>query len=93
MKNQTRGIDYFNIVNNFLKTNNINIKKLVCVCIDGCLSMTGREKGFISLLKKNIQFNKYFVLFTKKLVKLDRNSRSPIPEIDLVMKNVIKIIN
>jgi hypothetical protein len=54
MKNKTRGVDYLDVITNFLDDNDIDIKKLVCVCTDECPSMTACEKGFISLMKKNI---------------------------------------
>lgn len=54
MKGQTRGIDYLDTISNFLEQNDIDIKKIVGVCTDGCPSMTGSENGFIILFKKKI---------------------------------------
>ena len=51
-KNQTRGQDYLYIISTFQEVNDIDIKRSVFVCTDGCPSMTGSEKEFISLLKK-----------------------------------------
>jgi len=92
MKNQTRGVDYLDVITNFLDDNNIDIKKLVCVCTDGCPSMTGCEKGFISLLKK--KYNLTNILSFHCIIHQENlAARVSIPEVDLVMKNVIKIVN
>ena len=68
MKNQTRGTDYLNTISTFLEDNDIDIKKLVCLCTDGCPSMIGFEKGFITLLKKKYNLTNYLstVSFTKR---------------------------
>lgn len=47
MINQTRGADYLDFVNSALDENNIDIQKFVCVCTNGCPSMTGSLNGFI----------------------------------------------
>lgn len=49
---QTRGTDNLNTISTFLENNDIDIKKLVCVCTGGCPSMIGFEKGVVTLLKK-----------------------------------------
>ncbi|CAI6365478.1 unnamed protein product [Macrosiphum euphorbiae] len=91
MKNQTRGVDYLDVITNFLDDNDIDIEKLVCVCTDGCPSMTGCEKGFISLLKK--KYNLTNILSFHCIIHQENlAARVSIPEVDLVMKNVINII-
>ncbi|KAL4101107.1 hypothetical protein QTP88_021127 [Uroleucon formosanum] len=91
MKGQTRGIDYLNVITNFLDNNDIDIKKLLCVCTDGCPSMTGCDKGFISLLKK--QYNLTNILSFHIIHQENLTALVSIPEVDLVMKSVIKIVN
>jgi len=63
MKNQIRGVDYFDLITNFLDDNDIDTKKLVYVCADGCPSMTGCEKEFIFLLKKIYNLTNILSLF------------------------------
>ncbi|CAH1109216.1 unnamed protein product [Psylliodes chrysocephalus] len=92
MKNQTRGTDYLDVISTFLKNNDIEIKKLVCVCTDGCPSMTGPEKGFISLLKKKYNLTN-LLSFHCIIHQENLASRISIAELDAVMKTVINIVN
>ena len=92
MKGQTRGTDYLDIICDFLEKNEIDINKIVCVCTDGCPSMTGSKSGFITLFK-----NKYNLtnLITFHCIIHQENlaARAANSEIEAVMKIVINIIN
>lgn len=92
MKNQTRGMDYLDIISTFMKNNDIDLKKLICVCTDGCPSMTGSEKGFVSLLKTKYNLTN---LLTFHCIIHQENlaARISVAEIDAVMKTVISIVN
>lgn len=92
MRGQTRGTDYLDTICNFLEQNEIDIQKIVCLCTDGCPSMTGSENGFISLFK-----NKYNLtnLITFHCIIHQENLAARVvnPEIEAVMKTVINIVN
>lgn len=92
MMNQTRGTDYLDIISTFLEKNNIDIKKLVCVCTDGCPSMTGSEKGFVSLLKKKYNLTN-LLSFHCIIHQENLAARISMAEVDSVMKVVINIVN
>lgn len=92
MKNQTRGTDYLNTISTFLEDNDIDIKKLVCVCTDGCPSMIGFEKGFITLLKKKYNLTN-LLSFHCIIHQENLAARISIAEINTAMKTVISIVN
>lgn len=92
MKGQTRGSDYIDIICTFMEKNNIDIKKLVCICTDGCLSMTRTNVGFISLLKKKYDL-KNILSFHCTIHQENLAARTTIPEVDAVMKTVVNIVN
>ncbi|XP_023228929.1 protein ZBED8-like [Centruroides sculpturatus] len=94
VKGQTRGKDYLDTICNFLEQNKIDIKKLliVCVCTDGCPSMTGSENGFISLLKQNYDLTN-LITFHCIIHQENLASRIANSEVDTVMKTIINIVN
>ncbi|XP_023212740.1 general transcription factor II-I repeat domain-containing protein 2-like [Centruroides sculpturatus] len=92
MKGQTRGKDYLDTICNFLEQNKIDVKKLICVCTDGCPSMTGSENGFISLLKQNYDLTN-LITFHCIIHQENLASRIANPKVDTVMKTVINIVN
>ncbi|XP_022127415.2 general transcription factor II-I repeat domain-containing protein 2-like [Pieris rapae] len=92
MKGQTRGIDYIDTICTFMDENNIDIKKLVSVCTDGCPSMTGSDVGFISLLKKKYDL-KNLLSFHCIIHQENLAARTTVPEIDAIMKTVVNIVN
>lgn len=92
MKNQTRGTDFLDIIGEFLEKNNIDIKKMVCVCTDGCPSMTGSEYGFVSLLKKKYNLTN-LLSFHCIIHQENLAARISVAEVDAVMKTAISIVN
>jgi len=62
------------------------------VCTDGCPSMLGRNIGFVQLLKKHLE-NDNLLSFHCIIHQENLAARVSIPEVDLVMKSVIKIVN
>ncbi|KFM69639.1 Zinc finger BED domain-containing protein 5, partial [Stegodyphus mimosarum] len=90
VKGQTR--DCIDIICDFFEQNNIDIRKLVSVCTDGCPSMTGSENGFISLLKKKYGLTNlitfHCIIHQENLAVLIK-----CPEIDSVMKTVVSTVN
>jgi len=60
----TKGEDIFEIVDHYLKFDNLPWDKCIGVCTDGAPAMTGSVKGFISFAKKkneNIIFTRCFL--------------------------------
>lgn len=92
MKGQTRGIDYLDTICNYLEQNDIDIKKIVCVCTDGCPSMTGSENGFIALFKKKYNLTN-LVTFHCFIHQENLIARAVNPDLEAVMKTVINIVN
>lgn len=64
----------------------------VCVCTDGCPSMMGSEKGFVSLLKKKYNLTN-LLAFHCIIHQESLSARISVPEVDAVMKTVINIVN
>lgn len=91
MKGHTRGSDYIDNICTFLDENGIDIKRLVCICTDGCPSMTGNNVGFISLLQRKYDVN--ILSFHCIIHQENLSARTTIPEVDDVMKTVINIVN
>lgn len=92
MKGQTRGIDYLDTICNYLEQNDIDTKKIVCVCTDGCPSMTGSENGFIALFKKKYNLTN-LVTFHCFIHQENLIARAVNPDLEAVMKTVINIVN
>lgn len=92
MKGQTRGTDYLDTICNFLEQNEIDIQNTVCVCTDGCPSMTGSENGFISLFKKKYNLSN-LITFHCIIHQENLAARAANPELEAVMKTVINIVN
>lgn len=92
MKGQTRGTDYLDTICNFLEHHEIDVQKIVCLCTDGCPSMTGSENGFISLFKKKYNCSN-LITFHCIIHQENLAARAVQPEIEAVMKTVINIVN
>ncbi|XP_060803031.1 general transcription factor II-I repeat domain-containing protein 2-like [Amyelois transitella] len=75
-----------------LEQNEIDIQKTVCVCTDGCPSMTGFENGFISLFKKKYNLSN-LITFHCIIHQENLAARAANPELEAVMKTVINIVN
>ena len=52
MKERTRAIDVFDLVDTFLRENLIAWNKMGSVCIDGVSAMIGYRSGFVALMKQ-----------------------------------------
>jgi len=92
MKNQTRGTDYLDIITTFVDNNDVDIRKLVSICTDGCPSMVGSENGFVALLRKKYNLEN-LISFHCILHQENLAARIPNTKIDSMMKTVINIIN
>ena len=92
MNNHTRGNDFLETISIFLEINNIEIKKMVSIYTDGCPSMVGPEKGFVSLLKKKYNLTN-LLLFHCLIHQENLAQHIFIKEVNAVMKTVINIVN
>lgn len=91
LKGQTRGEDIYAAVSEFLSSKGIDANKLVSIATDGAPSMTGKNKGFISLFKQNLRqevFTFHCIIHQEALC-----AQTFPAEIVVVMDLVVKIVN
>ena len=49
---QTTGVEIFNLIDNFMRTNGIDWERCVGICTDGAKSMTGKHTGLIAHIRR-----------------------------------------
>ena len=54
-----RGIDLFNIIDNFISTNNLDWEKCISLCADGAKAMSGSCCGLRSLIQERAPITKW----------------------------------
>jgi len=91
LKGQTRGEDIYTIITEFCTKKEINIDRLLSLCVDGSPNMIGEYKGYVTLLNQNV---KQELLSFHCIVHQEDLCAQMFPiEINQVMTLVVKIIN
>ena len=90
LKTTTTALDIYTVVKNYLSEKNIPISNIVSIAADGAPTMMGRRNGILKLLNGDNpdMITVYCVIHRDNLV-----AGSLSPELDQVMKGVIKLIN
>ena len=91
LSGQTRGEDVANAVQNYLEDNKIDLNKIASIATDGVRSMTGKNKGAITILQSKISLE---FLTLHCIIQQEAFCVQTFPaEIVEVMNLVIKIVN
>ena len=85
-----RGIDLFNIIDNFISTNNLDWGKCISICTDGAKAMSGSRSGLRSLIQEHAPMAKWMhcMIHREALV-----AREQSPELGATVEIVTKVIN
>ena len=85
-----RGIDLFNIIDNFISTNNLDWGKCISICTDGAKAMFGSRSGLRSLIQEHAKMAKWMhcMIHREALV-----ARELSPELGATVEIVTKVIN
>ncbi|XP_063220238.1 SCAN domain-containing protein 3-like isoform X1 [Bacillus rossius redtenbacheri] len=89
----TTGQDIYTAVTNFFVSSEIDVSKLVCVVTDGAPSMVGKNKGFVTLLKKDERFPSFIHFHCLIHVENLASHFQSVPEIPEHFKVIVKVIN
>ena len=85
-----RGIDLFNIIDNFISKNNLDWDKCISICTDGAKAMSGSFCGLRSLIEECAPMAKWThcIIHREALV-----ARELSPELGETVEVITKIIN
>jgi len=90
VKERTRGEDIYNVLKEFIISENIPLKKLVSITTDGAPSMVGYERGCLALFKRDNDFPDFL---SYHCIIHQQSLCGKMLNLDDVMKTAIKIIN
>ena len=85
-----RGIDLFNIIDNFISTNNLDWKNCISICTDGARAMSGSRSGLRSLIQERAPMAKWVHCMIHREALLARELS---PELGATVEIVTKVIN
>ena len=85
-----RGIDLFNIINNFISTNNLDWGKCISICTDGTKAMSGSLFGLRSLIQEHAPLAKWMHCMIHREAFVARELS---PELGATVEIVTKVIN
>lgn len=90
LESTTKGEDIFNLVNKKILYFHLEWKNFVSVCTDGCPSMRGNRKGFITLvLEENPD-----VISTHCMIHREALAAKSLPEnLQAVLNQAVKVVN
>ena len=85
-----RGIDLFNIIDNFISTNNLDWENCISICTDSARAMSGSRSGLRSLIQERAPMAKWVhcMIHREALV-----ARELSPELGAAVEIVTKVIN
>ena len=85
-----RGIDLFNIIDNFISTNNLDWGKCISICTDGAKAISGSRSGLRSLIREHAPMAKWMhcMIHREALV-----AHKLSPELGATVEIVTKVIN
>ena len=85
-----RGIDLFNIIDNFISTNNLDWGKCISICTDGAKAMSGSRSGLRSLIQEHAKMVKWMhCMIHREALVAHELSR----ELGATVEIVTKVIN
>ena len=93
LKDRTRGSDLCNAVSDAIDKSNLQWSQLVGVTTDGAPSMTGKESGFVTLLRKKAMDNSGSDLIHYHCIIHQEALVARVLNMNDVMKIVVKCVN
>ena len=85
-----RGIDLFNIIDNFISTNNLDWENCISICTDGARAMSGSRSGLRSLIQERAPMAKWVLCMIHREALVARELS---PELGATVEIVTKVIN